>query len=163
MARPHHRAAQRQTGKANHGRPHIEAIRPTTAEGRVRGAGGQGQTAKIVLDKHTRSAHTFSMRSTTITVRIKDHEVPIVRKAARREGLSVSAYIRKCTMEDFRTTMTPAKIGEKQIEAINNLLQRIAKKEMGAGSHPVPPTPGATSTPPHNPQAGRKARERGTA
>jgi len=102
------------------------------------------------------------MKSGIITVRIKENDMPIVRKAARMAGLSISSYVRSCTMEDFRTACHMGQRADKMLDAFERLLSRKAKeKEMGAGSHPVPPTIGATGTPPTT-KRGRKVRESGT-
>lgn len=102
------------------------------------------------------------MKSGIITVRIKENDMPMVRKAARFAGLSISSYVRSCVMGDFRTTCKPGQKADKVLDALERLLERVQDKEKGAGSHPVPPTHGATGTPPHNLKAGRKARESGT-
>lgn len=104
----------------------------------------------------------MNMRSIVVNVRFKVDDIPKLRKAARREGRSVSAYVRDCTMGDFRTTCTTAKREEGAIERINTYLEwMVTKKEMGAGREPVPPTHGATGTPPTT-KRGSKVRESGT-
>jgi len=115
------------------------------------------------LDKRNRRTYTPTMKSDIISVRIKQSDMPMVRQAARKAGVSVSSYIRICVMEDFRTLCKPADKAERMSNAMRILSERMYQIEMGAGLQPVPPTPGATSTPLRSHRrAGRDKRERGT-
>jgi len=152
-----HRQARRGQDTANHGDPIKTNSRPTTDEGRATSIRRISALARLRLDNRKGSDYAKIMlrgKSDIITVRFKSTDMPMIRKAARKEGRSVSAYVRDCTMGDFRTTCRDSKIGEEgAIERINTYLEwMVTKKEMGAGRPPVPPTHGATGTPPHKPK-----------
>jgi hypothetical protein len=120
------------------------------------------RAVEITLDRCRKVTYDDIMKSEIFNVRLKINDTPMVRKAARRAGLSISAYIRSCVMEDFRTMCDDGARAQKMNSAIAMLIDRMDKMKMGAGLQPVPPTPGATSTHLATPTARKKRRERGT-